>query len=216
MRVSAERDLIARLCCPNRGVDPGTLAAVLTLAVEIAREGREGRRVGTLFAVGDCEAVRNVSRPLILDPLAGHPAEVRHVSGKDLRETVKELAQLDGGFVVEEDGTVCHAARYFDTRSAGVSLPLGRGSRHMAAASVTRDTKAVAVVVSESAVVRLFQGGEMVNEITPELWLLRRHGLLREDGEGADGESHGDPTGPAGTFVEQAGGIAVAGRKTPA
>ena len=198
--MSAEADLIARLCCAGRGVNAETLTAVLTLAVEIAREGREGRRVGTLFAVGDCEAVRRVSRPLILDPLHGHPADVRHISGNDLRETIKELAQLDGGFVVEETGEVCHAARYFDTRSAGVSLPLGLGSRHMAAASLTRDTHAVAVVVSESAVVRLFQGGAMVNEITPELWLLRRHGLLRDDE--ADG-----------AVVEQAGGIAVASQK---
>ena len=195
--MSPEHDLIARVCCPDRGVNEETLAAVLTLAVEIAREGREGRRIGTLFAVGDCEAVRQVSRPLILDPLAGHPASVRHVTNNDMRETIKELAQLDGGFVVEEDGTVCHAARYFDTRSAGVSLPLGLGSRHMAAASVTRETDCVAVVVSESAVVRLFQGGAMVNEITPELWLLRRHGLLKDDR-------------PADTVVEQAGGIAVA------
>ena len=195
--MSEESDLIARLCCPGTGVPPETLTAVITLAVEIAREGREGRRVGTLFAVGDCDAVRQVSRPLILDPLAGHPCEVRHISSNDMRETIKELAQLDGGFVVEEDGTVCHGARYFDTRSAGVTLPLGLGSRHMAAASITRETAAVAVVVSESAVVRLFRGGAMVNEITPELWLLRRHGLLKDE----------DASGPV---VEQAGGIAVA------
>jgi len=195
--MSAESDLIARLCCPGRGVPTETLTAVITLAVEIAREGREGRRVGTLFAIGDCESVRSVSRPLILDPLSEHPKNVRHISSNDVRETIKELAQLDGGFVVEEDGTVCHAARYFDTRSAGVSLPLGLGSRHMAAASVTLETAAVAVVVSESAIVRLFHGGSMVNEITPELWLLRRHGLLKDEVED-------------GPIVEQAGGIAVA------
>ncbi len=199
--MSAEADLIARLCCEGRGVPAETLTAVVTLAVEIAREGREGRRVGTLFAIGDCEAVRAVSRPLILDPLHGHPCEVRHISSNDLRETIKELAQLDGGFVVEEDGSVCHAARYFDTRSAGVSLPLGLGSRHMAAASVTRETAAVAVVVSESAVVRVFHDGAMVNEITPELWLLRRYGLLKDDPTVGDA---------GGTIVEQAGGIAIA------
>ena len=196
--MSVESELIAKLCCAGRGVNEATLTAVLTLAVEIAREGREGRRVGTLFAVGDCDRVRQVSRPLILDPLHGHPPESRHISGNDLRETVKELAQLDGGFVVEEDGEVCHAARYFDTRSAGVTLPLGLGSRHMAAASVTRDTAAVAVVVSESAVVRLFQAGAMVSEITPEIWLLQRHGLLKTEEPDAD--------------VHRAGGIAVSAR----
>ena len=195
--MSAERDFIAHLCCPGRGVDEETLASVLTLAVEIAREGREGRRVGTIFTVGDADAVAAVSRGLILDPLHGHGDDVRHILGHDLRETVKELAQLDGGFVVDDAGVVRHAARYFDTRSAGVSLPLGLGSRHMAAASVTRDTAAVAVVVSESAVVRLFQGGAMVSEITPELWLLQRHGLLPRD---------------AGSNVSRGAGLAVANK----
>ena len=47
----------------------------MELAVEIAREGREGRKIGTLFAVGDHEEVLARSRPLILDPLAGHTDE---------------------------------------------------------------------------------------------------------------------------------------------
>ena len=32
-----------------------TLEQVLQLAVEIAREGREGRKIGTLFVIGDVE-----------------------------------------------------------------------------------------------------------------------------------------------------------------
>jgi DNA integrity scanning protein DisA with diadenylate cyclase activity len=45
------------------------LGPLLELAVEIAREGREGRRIGTLFTIGDAEAVMAWSRPLILNPL---------------------------------------------------------------------------------------------------------------------------------------------------
>jgi diadenylate cyclase len=33
------------------------------------------------------------------------------------------------------------------------------------------------VVVSETSIVRVFDDGEIVAEIIPELWLLRRHGL---------------------------------------
>jgi diadenylate cyclase len=33
------------------------------------------------------------------------------------------------------------------------------------------------VVVSESSVVRIFDDGQMVGEIVPELWLLRRYGV---------------------------------------
>ena len=55
------------------------LKPVIELAVEIAREGREGRRIGTLFTFGDADAVLKHSRPLILDPLAGHTEEERQI-----------------------------------------------------------------------------------------------------------------------------------------
>ena len=45
---------------------------------------------------------------------------------------------------------VISAARYINASADGIELPLGLGSRHVAAASITRDTNAVAVVVSES------------------------------------------------------------------
>jgi diadenylate cyclase len=146
------------------------------LAVEIAREGREGRKIGTLFAVGDHEEVLTRSRPLVLDPLAGHPDDVKHVKDPDMRETVKELAQLDGAFVVADEGVVVSAARYLDAASGNLDLPLGLGSRHMAAASISRNTNTVAVAVSESSTVRVFDDGEVVAEIVPELWMLRGYG----------------------------------------
>ena len=71
-----------------------TVEEVLQLAVEVAREGREGRKIGTLFVVGDVEAVLERSRPLLLDPLYGHPNELLDVRRPEFRETVKELAQL--------------------------------------------------------------------------------------------------------------------------
>ena len=43
---------------------------------------------------------------------------------------------------------------------------------HMAAASISLRTDAVAVVVSESSVVRMFDDGELIAEIVPELWVL--------------------------------------------
>jgi diadenylate cyclase len=61
------------ILCQVTEYDSEVLEALIELAVEIAREGREGRRVGTLFTLGDEEAVLAKSRCLILDPLAGHP-----------------------------------------------------------------------------------------------------------------------------------------------
>ncbi|MDY7104654.1 MAG: diadenylate cyclase [Actinomycetota bacterium] len=151
-----------------------THARRLPLAIEIAREGREGRKVGTILTIGDENAVLARSRCLILDPLAGHAAEAKQLSDPDLRETVKELAQLDGGFIVAADGTVLSATRYFAADLEDAEPMLGLGSRHIAAASITRQTNALAVVVSESSIVRLFEHGRLTAEVLPELWLLSR------------------------------------------
>jgi len=97
------------------------LDAVLELAVEIAREGREGRRIGTLFTLGQADAVLSNSRPLILDPLSGHAPTATHVTDANLRGTVKELAQLDGAFVVSETAS---SSRRVDilTRRSRISI----------------------------------------------------------------------------------------------
>ena len=173
-------DLFKEICTERRGVNTRVLKQTVTLAVEIAREGREGRKIGTLFVVGDSDAVLGNSRPLILDPLAGHPDEAKHIADPNVRETLKELAQLDGGFVVSDSGVVLSAARYIDALSDSLELPLGLGSRHMAGASVSHRTSAVAVVVSESSMVRIFDDGELVSEITPELWMLGRYSSYLE------------------------------------
>ena len=160
------------ILCEVTEYDPGVLESMIGLAVEIAREGREGRRVGTLFMLGDEDAVLARSRPLILDPLLGHPESARHIANLNLRGTIKELAQLDGGFVVSRDGIVLSACRYLDAAAALGDVPLGLGSRHIAAANMSAVTKAVGIVVSESSVVRLFCHGQLVGEIIPELWMM--------------------------------------------
>lgn len=174
---AASSHLLKDILTDARGINNDTLEKVILLAVEIAREGREGRKVGTMFVISDSEAVLANSRCLILDPLMGHPESKRHIDDPDLRETIKELAQLDGAFVVSDAGVVLSACRYIDAPSRDVALPLGLGSRHMAAASITKLTNAIAIVVSESSIVRIFDNGEIVSEILPEIWLLSRYSL---------------------------------------
>jgi diadenylate cyclase len=179
-RYQRERGLISlgktqlyeEICTEKREVDTRVLEQTVSLAVEIAREGREGRKIGTLFVVGDSGEVRKRSKPLILDPLHGHPDESKRIENPDVRETIKELAQLDGAFLISNRGVVISAARYIDAASEDLDLPLGLGSRHMAGASISRQTRAVAVVVSESSMVRMFDDGDLVSEIVPELWMI--------------------------------------------
>jgi diadenylate cyclase len=161
------------------GAGRRTLEHVIELAVELSREGREGRKIGTLFVVGAVEEVLERSRPLLLDPLYGHPRDVLQVELPEFRETVKELALLDGAFLVEQDGTFVSAGRFIDVDLADPEnfLP-GLGTRHAAAASISRATAAIAVVVSQSSVVRVFARGKLKAEIIPELFLLSREHLL--------------------------------------
>jgi len=164
-----------RWAAERRSVDSDTLEQVAILVVELAREGREGRKVGTIFTVGDVEGIRAVSEPMMLDPLAGHEAAACRVDPPDARESLKEFALLDGAFLISNEGVARSGARYLNADASGLDVPKGLGSRHRAAAAVTAATRAVAVVVSESAVVRLMDNGTLVAEIIPELWTLSRY-----------------------------------------
>jgi diadenylate cyclase len=65
------------IVCKITEYDPAVLESLIELAVEIAREGREGRRISTLFTLGDENEVLARSRPLIWDPLSGDPESSR-------------------------------------------------------------------------------------------------------------------------------------------
>jgi DNA integrity scanning protein DisA with diadenylate cyclase activity len=172
-----------KICCEERKIPPKILRKVVDLSIEIAREGREGRKIGTMFVVGDETNVLEWSRPLILDPLKGHQSEEKMIKDPDLCETIKELAQLDGAFVISGEGIVLSATRFIEAHSKDIDLKLGLGTRHVAAASITKETDAVAVVISESSVVRIFDDGKIVAEIIPEIWMIQRisSGLIQDN-----------------------------------
>jgi DNA integrity scanning protein DisA with diadenylate cyclase activity len=145
-----------------------TLKVVVDLALDIGREGREGKPVGTLFVVGDTRKVVACSHPVGFDPVRGYSRKERNLFDPKVREGIKEIAQMDGAFVVNPDGTVEAAARYIDASAETITLSKGLGARHWAAAAVTRKTKAVAVAVSESnGTVRIFHNGEVILRIEP-------------------------------------------------
>ena len=153
-----------------------TLKTVVDLALEIGREGREGKAVGTLFVVGDTRNVMRRSKPAGFDPIRGYTIKERQLSDNRVREGVKEVAQLDGAFIVSNDAVVMAACRLLDTSTAVVTLSKGLGSRHWAAAAISRVTNAVAIVVSQSSgTVRIFFNGEVVLRIEsrhrrPMIW----------------------------------------------
>lgn len=145
-----------------------TLQTVVNLALEIGREGREGKPVGTFFIVGDSLRVRKMCHATGFDPVKGYSRKERNLKSSRVREGIKEIAQMDGAIIVAGDGTVEAAAQYVDASAADITLSKGLGARHWAAAAISRATKAVAVAVSESSgTVRIFQNGEVVLRIEP-------------------------------------------------
>src|SRR5262249_61299172 len=76
-----------------------TLRAVVSLALAIGREGREGHPVGTTFIVGDTRKVLTMCRPMNFNPFRGYPEEERDVKNRAVREQIKDIAQLEGALV---------------------------------------------------------------------------------------------------------------------
>lgn len=148
-----------------------TLKLVIDLAVEIGREGREGKPVGTLLVVGDHRHTLELSKPMGFDPVKGYTAAERSLTDGKVREGVKEIAQMDGAFIVSDKGTVMASAQHLSAPAAaakGISLSKGLGARHWAAAQISRATDAIAVAISSSSgTVRVFQDGEVVLRIEP-------------------------------------------------
>jgi DNA integrity scanning protein DisA with diadenylate cyclase activity len=145
-----------------------TLRAVVDLATEIGREGREGHPVGTLLVIGDTRKVMEMSHPLNFNPFKGYPPNERDVRDPKVREQIKDLAQLDGAIIIRRDGVAEAACMYIDALAEGITVSQGLGTRHWAAAAISRKTKAVAIAVSQSSgTVRIFQNGEVVLRIEP-------------------------------------------------
>jgi diadenylate cyclase len=177
-----------------------TLRAVVDTAVEIGREGREGHPVGTMFVVGDTRKVLTMSRPMNFNPFRGYSAAERDIRGRAVREQIKDIAQLEGAILVRRDGVAVAACMRIEAPDKGITLSMGLGTRHAAAAAISKSTKSIAVTVSQSSgTVRLFQNGEVVLHIEPlarpVIW-----GQLRMEAQDANGSTSRAPR-PAGEWV---------------
>lgn len=140
------------------------LEAIVQLCFEIAREGREGHALGALFVVGDSDNVLKYSRQLIINPFKGHSDEEKTLLNKENWETIKEFSQIDGAFIINIDGQAISAGRYVGI-SWDIYLQGGLGGRHLAAASISKITKAIAITVSTSGAIRIFKKGKMIFKV---------------------------------------------------
>jgi diadenylate cyclase len=143
-------------------VRPEVFNATLNIACEIAAQGRENRKIGTIFVLGDEEKVLQLSRQMIINPFLGYTEDQRNLLNPELNETIKEFSAIDGAFIVKENGAIITAGRHLNAALDSRDFPVGLGSRHIAAAGITHVTKAVAIVISESSGnVSVFKNGKL-------------------------------------------------------
>jgi diadenylate cyclase len=143
-------------------VQPEVFNAALNIACELAAQGRENRKVGTIFVLGDDEKVLQLSRQMIMNPFSGYPEDERNILNPDLEETIKEFSAIDGAFIIKGSGVIVTAGRHLSAALESKDFPPGLGSRHIAAAGITNVTKAVAMVISESSGnVSVFKNGKL-------------------------------------------------------
>ncbi len=151
------------------GIRPLVLEAALEVACKIGKAAQRGKRVGAILTIGQSDRILESSRQLILNPFHGHPEKHRMLTNPDVHDMVVELAKLDGAFVVRGDGLLLTGATFLAPGPSSISVPAGLGARHVAAASATANTSAVAVVVSATdGLVRVFTGGKMVLCMDPD------------------------------------------------
>ena len=153
-------------------------ARILDMALRLSTEGREGRPIGTIFVVGDAKQIAPHLRQLVLNPLEGHPKGRRNIHDPHFLETVRELAAMDGAFVISKTGTVESAGTFLAPPTHKVKLRHGLGARHAAAANFTASTDAIAVVISESSgTITVFHEGNPILELEKP---VPRHRRLKD------------------------------------
>lgn len=146
-----------------KNVQPEVFERLLTIATELAVEGREGNAVGCLFVLGNSKELAPFVRPLVLNPFYGYKAEDRNLLNPFIDETIKEFSLLDGAFVIGGDGVLESAGSLIYTPEQYIPLPSGLGTRHAAAMAISNAADCIALTVSASTgQVTMFRKGKML------------------------------------------------------
>lgn len=168
MRVGEEYELFQSVGQPKltEHIKRAVFEKVLTMTMELAHEGREGKPVGALFVLGDQRDVQKYCLEGRINPFKGYTEKERNILDDSMRDVVKEIAKLDGAFILKGNGVIISGGTTLRPAMGSTQVPQGLGSRHSAAAAITAITKSIAVTLSESTgAVRIWRRGEMITEI---------------------------------------------------
>lgn len=142
------------------GIDINVMESIIDIALELSEEGREGKNIGTAFIITVNTPINKYTKQLVLNPFE---KEEKNIKDHEIKESIKEFSQLDGVFIINKDGKIISTGTYIDINSDNINLPMGLGTRHRNCAALTKETDAIAIVVSESGgIVRIFKNGQMI------------------------------------------------------
>lgn len=168
MRVGEEFELFQTVGQPSlmEHIRRPVFERVLRVALELANEGREGKPVGSTFVIGDHREVLKYASEGRINPFRGYTEKERNILDESITDTVKEIAKLDGAFILKGNGVIITACATLRPTIAGEHLSQGLGARHASAAGITANTKSIAITLSESTGdVRVWRRGAMITEI---------------------------------------------------
>jgi DNA integrity scanning protein DisA with diadenylate cyclase activity len=97
------------LCITSKMDKPHVFDRLLTLTLELAEEGKEGKPLGTIFILGDDKKVMELSSQMVINHFAGVPEAERNIMDSGLKETIREFATIDGAFIIRDDGVILAA-----------------------------------------------------------------------------------------------------------
>ena len=130
---------------------------IYNFLLEVAQELAK-RKLGSLIVIAPKEKFNRIYEPLY-PQLVGK----NQIFEKGFRELMLKLAELDGAFLVGDDGTlICFGARIKKSKV----LP-GYGTKHAAAVGITKhiDHSTAILVSEETHWVKIFREGKIILEL---------------------------------------------------
>lgn len=136
------------------------LSLIIQIADKINKYGYEGKRVGSSFVIGDYS---EVEKYISKNPTNPFKEIERSIFDNKTIEYVERYATLDGAIILSGDGIVKEAGALIsaDVRSIDVT----GGARHKFAAAITKITKSISIVVSQSGGIKIYKNGQEIKNI---------------------------------------------------
>ncbi|MGA1792754.1 MAG: DNA integrity scanning protein DisA nucleotide-binding domain protein [Thermoplasmatota archaeon] len=172
--MEGDMDSILDKVMSAKGGKKAVLKRTLDILIGLSLKGYEGKPVGAIFLIGDIEGLRRYTSQMIINPFKGW--RDINILDESQRATFEAFCQLDGAFILDHRGYAHYAGRmihvkgemdcYLDGPIPREKDRNGTGTRGRASRYITERTKTVAVSLSHSGEITLFERGKELGRFT--------------------------------------------------